>query len=369
MNWRQVQATHRTLGGEGTLILQLLPDHPVTLEVLHGAIGDQPFPEGEGPANGTWIEGPNGWLLILEADPGELLQQWIGQLANNLTTAGVTGTLTGAKGVGRVTWAKQLESTPTLAGMLAYQPLPSTPMYGVGWNADPATLEAVLDHTLPWTLTDTELAKVWMNGVDIPVHPSSAQTLFNRAIQTEYNCMITGYSRDLQRVRYTTFGAPTAIALSQYGYSSESWAGMVEDLRHQILTAPRDNLTLARVDAYDWTTLIGGFRDRVGHDGHALSLYPDLWGEWSPDPCGIQILTDTHLAKAHDLTDWNITQLDDHHYLVEAKDLTPWYAQPPSRLTYRDPDFMAKPRADFGNMILTPQHATNLGLTTRPLRH
>ncbi len=368
MNWRQVQATHRALGGEGTLILQLVPEGPVSVGVLHGAIGDAPFPVGEGPADGSWIEAPKGWLLVVQADPGPLLQRWIGQLAANLTAEGVSGSLTGARGVGRVAWAKELQDkTPTLSGMLAYQPLPSATMYGFGWGADPAVLEAVLDHTLAWALADADLARVWMNGVNIPVEPSAARPLFRRAV--EASCSLSGYSRAKYRVRFERFRSPAAVSLSQYGYSTRNWQELVEDLRQQVLTAPRDRLVLARVDAYDWSDILLAFRDRTAHDGHSLNLYPDLWGEWSPDPCGIQILTSAHLAKAHDLSDWTITGLGDDRHLVEARNLADWYAQPPSRIYYRDPGFMAKPRADFGDMILTRQRAADLGLTTRPLRH
>jgi len=75
-----------------------------------------------------------------------------------------------------------------------------------------------------------------------------------------------------------------------------------------------------------------------------------LMSSFVPDVNGIQVLTDAHLARANDLSAWSITSLNAGRHLVEAKDLAAWYANPEP-----DPRLLEQARADFGNMILTPE--------------
>ena len=73
---------------------------------------------------------------------------------------------------------------------------------------------------------------------------------------------------------------------------------------------------------------------------------------------GIQLLTGTHLARAHDLSDWQVTQVTPDRYVVEARDLAPWFTG-----TATDPDVYAKAAHDFGAMLVTPQTADEFGFT------
>ena len=65
------------------------------------------------------------------------------------------------------------------------------------------------------------------------------------------------------------------------------------------------------------------------------------------DAFGVQILTASHLERAHDLSEWTVTEIAADRYLVQTPDLATWYADiaPP-------PDLYEKARADFGDMIL-----------------
>lgn len=62
------------------------------------------------------------------------------------------------------------------------------------------------------------------------------------------------------------------------------------------------------------------------------------------------MLTDAHLANAKDLPDWIIEPLGGGKHLVQAQDLMPWYASVDPA-----PDILAKARADFTGVILTPE--------------
>lgn len=111
-------------------------------------------------------------------------------------------------------------------------------------------------------------------------------------------------------------------------------------------------------------------------DGVTWPHYPDLNGaqiranrpllaSFVPDVHGVQLLTDAHLERAHDLTSWDIVPLGNGRHLVMADDLGAWYqpiaGQPPrgipspTSLLPPDLDMVAQARADFGDMILTPE--------------
>ena len=92
------------------------------------------------------------------------------------------------------------------------------------------------------------------------------------------------------------------------------------------------------------------FRDQAAPiSSHPLSGFRHLMSSRVFDAYGIQLLTDTHLAHAHDLSRWDVQTVAPGRHLVQARDLDPWYAadQP-------DPAVLEQARADFGDMILTP---------------
>jgi len=74
----------------------------------------------------------------------------------------------------------------------------------------------------------------------------------------------------------------------------------------------------------------------------------------------------SHLEAAHDLSGWDTTRLDEDHVLVQARDLGPWYAEPRRGNQLVHGDVIEQARRDFGDMLLTPQRARDLGLGTKP---
>lgn len=93
-----------------------------------------------------------------------------------------------------------------------------------------------------------------------------------------------------------------------------------------------------------------------------------LLASFVPDAFGIQLLTDAHLERAHDLTNWDITPLANRRHLVSARDIEPWFkdlntqGHDPFAPKYSsdgylpaDRDMVDQARNDFGDMILTPE--------------
>jgi hypothetical protein len=62
------------------------------------------------------------------------------------------------------------------------------------------------------------------------------------------------------------------------------------------------------------------------------------------------VLTRSHVARANDLGDWSVSPLGGDRYLVQARDLDPWFfaAEP-------DAGTWARARDDFGEILLTDE--------------
>ena len=75
-----------------------------------------------------------------------------------------------------------------------------------------------------------------------------------------------------------------------------------------------------------------------------------LNAQYIADAHGLQLLTDAHLAQANDLSDWIIEPLGGGKHSCRPKTWSPGTpTSTPTRTT------LAKARADFGGMLLTPE--------------
>lgn len=171
-----------------------------------------------------------------------------------------------------------------------------------------------------------------------------------QAIDRYPHVELTGSLRAPTRLRNAIYW-PQGAAIYQDCDSTQGWAEKVQRLRTVLLwTPPHTNFALIK-------TLPGN-----------LPVWPDEIPSWPhimesdirsnmpllacmvPDAAGIQLVTDAHLDRAHDLSDWSITKLPGGRHLVEARDLAAWYGD----LT-PDSETLTKARADFGQMIMTPE--------------
>ncbi|MGW1465443.1 hypothetical protein ACWCPT_14020 [Streptomyces sp. NPDC002308] len=82
--------------------------------------------------------------------------------------------------------------------------------------------------------------------------------------------------------------------------------------------------------------------------GHALRSYADLWNRFVPDVHCMQLLTDDHLARVSDLSRWTVTPVAPGRTLVEAPDLVEWL-----RPGGPAPSVLDRARADFGPALVS----------------
>ena len=98
-----------------------------------------------------------------------------------------------------------------------------------------------------------------------------------------------------------------------------------------------------------WSSIGRGANDLPGTDEADFRYQRSLLDRYVPDARGVMLVTDAHLAKANDLTNWTVQALDHGRHLLQAADLAAWYTVPTV-----DPEVVAKARHDLGAMILTP---------------
>jgi hypothetical protein len=118
---------------------------------------------------------------------------------------------------------------------------------------------------------------------------------------------------------------------------------LAADLEQAVLTwAPTlpgfwtDALTFARPRPV-WAAARGGLLKNERHlmGRHTLDAYP------------VQVLTDEHLARARDLSRWEVREVAPGRHLVRARDVAAWFAGGP------DDDVVRQAREDFGDVILS----------------
>jgi hypothetical protein len=133
-----------------------------------------------------------------------------------------------------------------------------------------------------------------------------------------------------------------------------SWQDRLEQVTAAMAAFPEDtDLAFLRYNwtpTSDWSALTTARPPLPYVEEHHIYYNKHLHSQYTPDAHGLQLLTDAHLRHANDLSDWLIEPLGGGRYLVGAQDLEPWYAT-----LDPDPATLAKARADFGKMILTPQ--------------
>ncbi|MBM6405924.1 hypothetical protein JQN72_16910 [Phycicoccus sp. CSK15P-2] len=361
VDWMGVRRCAGALGGEGTVILRLRTDAEVDEQVLDAAL---PPDEGDSPANGGWFAGPGGFLLLAEGLRAEV-DPWIEQLAAGLDDAGFEGTLTGASVVGNPRWAQRVDrEAVSFVAVLGYRPRPGVGYYD-GWLPDAEVLDRALGLGMGWltahgarvmALADLR-ARFWVDA-------TTARRVMRTDLQRRSIALSSGYDKHRSELRHVSVARRGLVSLTSRGL--RPWRETVDELRAALTTAPLEGLAIAMVTPHDFSGLrLPKYSGAA--DGRAYDYHPERWAEFTLDPCGIQILTDQHLAAATDLTSWVTTRLDHDHHLVEARDLAPWYEPVAARRPVA-PDVLDQARRDFGEAILTYDRAERLGLNTKPPR-
>jgi hypothetical protein len=299
---------------------------------------------------------PRGYAVqLIRATTLALVRNWVSDLATALAERGFAGKLGGAPEVGAI---------PCL-----FASEPPVPTGYVVWTLDPSAMQDERRRAAAWlvspeaTVRIAELADRWARrpGADIVLR----QNLYSLAVQLENAAPhlaqsvtetgLAGLDFILDKNECATH---TALAFGGEGVfqligGPKGWRQRINRLTEALTALPADtNQAYIRL----------GHRGKISHNAiHVLQPLPyveeyhvrynkHLLDRYLPDAHGVQVVRDAHLAKAHDLSGWQVTELGHGRHLVQAPDLAPWYAN-----GLPDPDTLARARADFAGALLTEQ--------------
>ena len=352
----------RAAGGEDQYFIALHTDQKVDGHVLDAAT---PSDGGGGPANGGWFQGGGHWNLLVEGLDSQV-QPWLARLAEALGAAGVTGTLSGARTAVTPRWARGLGLHGSLSARFGFRPRAGFHVDD-RWACDREASQAATrlasrwlahDNSAPVSIMFPEGASFWATS---PVLEHLAEV----HVEQTGVAFLTGYREPLHEVRAAKLSDRCGVSVSVRRAES-SWAKEVEALRDALIHAPHSLISVASVSHRDWVILNATFPDIDTDARWAYAWHPEIWDRWVLEPCGMQLLTDDHLAHAGDLTNWRTTRLDAGTHLVEARELEPWFATPLRQVDLLPNELLDRARYEFGDMVLTSEKARELGLNSYP---
>lgn len=358
-----IQRRLRENGHDG-IFLEFRPDHGAGTEGCLRAIAEAVEHANAGvPPESVWAQSlsasPTGWLVKLDSiGTWPQTQQWLAVFTAHLDNAGYPGELLAAAQVWLPSWL-QANRVPRLTAHLACR-LSRPFVQGnadtrgrAGWDVDSQTTAAVCAAAAAWAappgapvLFSEGRSQSLLRGDDIEAQLSSAVTRTAAA-------GITFAQRSpllVRRVQLAAWGQLTY----QLEAPEQTWHARLDELR-AVLVKHADLVELAVIRlspnwALDWTDLAGATPPLPYVSEGRVRNNRQLWAEHTPDAYGVQVLTEGHLARVNDLGGWEVSVVAPGRYLVQARDLAPWYAA-----TEPDADVIEQARRDFGAAILTPE--------------
>lgn len=356
-----IARTTAALGGEGTTVVTLRTTSRYAAATLDAAL---PPDVGDGPANGGWFSGPSGaWLLLVEGLDAQVVP-WLDTLAAALSAASVEGTLTGAGSVGPPRWAQLVaRDARPLSASIGFRPAaPPGSAPARGWAAGPVAKEHAVEAGMRWlSQHEGDVMAMTARGANFWMPAPAAATLLTGDLDRGGAGVCGSFDRRREDIRHVLVGAPGTMTLTSER-AGHPWSETVAELRSALLALPLDLVSTAYLSHRDLGTVLNAdLPGSAGYDRETYAEHPELWDQFVLEPSGVQVLTDRHLARAHDLSSWRTTRLDTGHVLVEAADLDPWFATPRRSFEAVGAELLAQARRDFGAMILTAERSQELG--------
>ncbi|MGI5190580.1 hypothetical protein ACQEVI_20755 [Promicromonospora sp. CA-289599] len=301
-------------------------------------------------------------LMNTAGDDGEV-QACLRQLAERLTLQGWAGQVRGAPPVHPPGWATSVDAVGRALGLfLRFIPADTNdpePRHETLSRHDLATLRDLADRWATRPATSTYLTRSMFTDI-APSHDLGAE--FLQAVERHRRAGLQWIDDEHRSTTTIDLGYGTS-AIFAIASRTETWHTRLDTLT-RILQDLGPRLEVGLIDTANpmpisWTDL----RTRPNPGSDQLNSIDDLdvAREHIPDAYGLQVLTSTHLAKAHDLSAWTITDLGNERHLVQHPDPAAWFAhQDP------DPQVIAAARHDFGDIILTPERYTAILDAKRP---
>jgi hypothetical protein len=296
--------------------------------------------------------------LMSRAGPEEGVRAWLDAFARHLQDLGMSGKVTAAPQALFPDWLSgEVELPRQLTAFVAYRTNDLTLLEeqerDMSWSVPAELTSKIADAATAWGRFDG--ADVYLNRSIHQIrtrNPDVGQRLAAGAARFE-QAGVT-YLRSTPRRKVSVALGTQGRVCYEVMDDAVTWQDRLAQVTRAMVAFPGDTdlafVQYSHVDTTTWDDL---------SNGRPLLPYVKEWqirynrhliAQYIPDAHGLQLLTDAHLARANDLSDWIIEPLGGGKHLVKAKDLAPWYAT-----IDPDPETLAKARADFGGMILTPE--------------
>jgi hypothetical protein len=289
--------------------------------------------------------GPMIWVDYV--DELEMLERWLLAVARHLEGAGWSGELSGHRGTRKPEWFLRRPQRRLPSAFLA-STRDSVGFYDTGrLSADEP----------PWAAARPlgQLAGEWLSelgglitietGLDPMTYLGSELAGF-LASASHYPIAAHALTGDPYRFREVRFLGDAYFIDEDF---TAPWQTRAEEMT-ALLVGQAPNLDLGYV-----TNEIGWghtWRKRILADTSPPVHRPvidsrHLWNRYLPDVCGIQLLTGAHLSRANDLASWHVISVAPDRYLVQARDLDPWFTTEEP-----DPDLVRTARHDFDGALI-----------------
>jgi hypothetical protein len=219
------------------------------------------------------------------------------------------------------------------------------------WSVDPVTTRYLMEQTIEWCRRPGGQFHLG-RGADWTVQPrgfdfaAAASEALNHRILVTVACFETSPLRAALSAFWTM-----GLAVYRSAGAGLSWQERVDRLRATLLwSPPRTDLAMIRPgpgNSIAWSESTIPWPHVTRSDVREAR---PLLASFVPDASGVQLLTRAHLDRATDLSNWVSTKLPGDRFLLEARDLEPWFAS-----ALPDPHAVDTARSDFGAMLLTPE--------------
>lgn len=349
-----IQKALRASGG--TEVWLLLKDTDATLDQFVDALAEVNAQWAErSPEIGSFPSGsPVGHVVCLLDVTGRAAD-WLDAFRQALERRGASGSLTAAPQAHPPLWMNA-RYAPALTTFVAWtvdlQSMTADPERNSNWHIPRDATESIASFASGWAIRPNADVTLRQNIFWLKVNSADVSAPLGQAVQSTGMAGVDVVQDARQRCRRVSL-SPGGDGVFQVVDEQLDWRKLVHQLRSTLVglpeftnhafirSAPRGALSIMDVDR---VVPLPGLREyHVRSARHLLH-------EYVPDAHGLQLLRESHLRRASDLSRWSVSDVGHGRFLVEAQDLEPWYADPvPVR------EVLSQARRDFGAMLLTEQ--------------
>ena len=278
---------------------------------------------------------------VLVGGTGRQRKAWLANVADHMGRRGASGTLTRP----HTMWPSE---DVTLAGWEQRWP-------GLWVYFDNPVSDGSIEHRDPELQDIQQLIDLFVSrGHEVTV--AASQAAFPQHNDTQLAATIRAVCRTGVADILSANGSKDVLNLGVYQgakatvvhVSPSPWQERVAEAR-SALTALAPRLTLGFVRLTPVSIPIDPQQPPAFPQDSATSRYfrtPWLHHEYVFDAHGVQLVTDRVLARANDLSAWEVTEVAPDRFLIVAHDLAPWYQD-----REPDPEALSRARRNFADMI------------------